>query len=160
MYLSKSLCNAFVTAATILGSKVEESILGLNDKLIRWLRDQSCSCTGHIFWEIKKKCFWLRCLALHNQLFLEAMLYSFYRHVYLLAVNSTVGINPIISDLNIHELQNWAEGTLKPIKFANIHKKTQEQKWLKNWTILKNLKETTQISVLRSFARPASGRQA
>jgi hypothetical protein len=37
------------------------------------------------------------------------------------------------------ELQNWARGTLKPIKligmnsrFAKILEKAQEQKWLKN----------------------------
>ena len=45
-------------------------------------------------------------------------------------------------------LQNWAGGTFKLIKliginsrFALIDKKAQEQKWLKNLTILKNLRE-------------------
>jgi hypothetical protein len=46
------------------------------------------------------------------------------------------------------ELQNWAGGILKLIeliemnsRFVKIHKKAQEQKWLKNWRILKNLKD-------------------
>ena len=46
------------------------------------------------------------------------------------------------------ELQNWAGGALKLIKliginsrFALIDKKAQELKWLKNETILKNLKK-------------------
>ena len=63
----------------------------------------------------------MRCLALHNQLFLEAMLYSFYRHVYLLAVNSTVGINPIISDLNTPQTSKLGRGTLKSIKLIGMN---------------------------------------
>ena len=45
-------------------------------------------------------------------------------------------------------LKNWTGGTWNMIKligmntkFTLIHKKAQEQKWLKNETILKNLKE-------------------
>ena len=61
---------------------------------------------------------------------------------------NTVGINPIISDLNTPQTSKLGRGTLKSIKligmnsrFVNIHKKAHEQKCLKNWTILKNLKE-------------------
>ena len=46
------------------------------------------------------------------------------------------------------ELQKWAGGAFKPIKliemnsrFAKLHIKAQEQKWLKNWSFLKNLEE-------------------
>ena len=52
---------------------------------------------------------------------------------------NTVGINPILSDLNTPRTLSWAGGTLKPIKmigmnsrFAKIYKKAQGQKWLKN----------------------------
>ena len=48
-------------------------------------------------------------------------------------------INPILVTSTHPELQNWVGGPLKPIKliginsrFAKIHKKAQEQKWLKN----------------------------
>ena len=48
---------------------------------------------------------------------------------------NTVGINPILSDLNTPRTLNWAGGTLKPIKmigmnsrFAKIYKKAQEKK--------------------------------
>ena len=52
----------------------------------------------------------------------------------------TVGINPILSDLNSPWASNFkAGGTLKQIKligmnfrFAKIHKMAQEQRWLKN----------------------------
>ena len=44
-------------------------------------------------------------------------------------------------------------------RFSKIHKKAQEQKWLKNWTILKNLKEKkNQISALFSTQRPPDDR--
>ena len=40
-------------------------------------------------------------------------------------------------------------------RFALIHKKAQEQKLLKNWTILKNMKEKkSQISALFLTQRP------
>ena len=63
-------------------------------------------------------------------------------------------------------LKNWTGGTWNIIKlirmnsrFALIHKKAQEQKLLKNWTILKNLKEKkNQISALFSSQRPPSHR--
>ena len=60
--------------------------------------------------------------------------------------SSTVGINPTLSDP--FTPRNSKLGPLKPIKLIGINsrdalidKKTQEQKWLKIWTILKNLKE-------------------
>ena len=33
----------------------------------------------------------------------------------------TVGINPILNDLNTPELQNWSGGTLKPIKLIGMN---------------------------------------
>ena len=77
------------------------------------------------------------------------------------ALHTTVGLNPILSDLGPtyrdQGLKNWTGGTWDIIKligmnsrFALIHKKAQEQKWLKNWTILKR----NQISALFSTQRP------
>ena len=41
-------------------------------------------------------------------------------------------------------------------RFPLIHKKAKEQKWLKNWTILKNLKEKkSQILALFLTQRPS-----
>ena len=39
-------------------------------------------------------------------------------------------------------------------RFALIDKKAQEQKWLKNWTILKNVKKKIQILALFSTKTP------
>ena len=76
-----------------------------------------------------------------------------------------MGINPkLLVTSTYPELQNWTGGPLKPIelkgmssRFTKIHKKAHKQKWLKNWTILKNLKEkkSNQISALFSRQRPS-----
>jgi hypothetical protein len=60
------------------------------------------------------------------------------------------------------ELQNWAGGTLKPIKligmnsrFAKIHEKAQEQKWLEKLNNCNKFeRKKNHISALFSTQRP------
>ena len=58
-------------------------------------------------------------------------------------VHTTVGIYQTIGDLNTSWTSKlgWRYLIGMNSRISKIHKKEQEQKWLKNWTILKNLKK-------------------